>query len=274
MKSPLRRIGNKARLLPSLLKLFPDKIKAFVDMFMGTGNVAFAMAKRCQYVFANDIDNDVYNLWSVIKEGKKEELIQRIAETPVHQHIFNEWKNKQEADPVWKAARFLYLSNYSYLGQCGCIKIGDDCSKRRLLKTLTKTNVFNIKFLNCDFREVLTSISFTGKYLFVYADPPYLQTSGTYDGFTKQDTTDLFALLIDSGYKFGISEFPHPFVLELAEKHSLFITKVCERKTLKNRNVEIYISNYDPQMLKQKDIFKNQVDITDKMLYKNISNNP
>jgi site-specific DNA-adenine methylase len=38
----LRRLGNKTRLLPKLLALFPEQITTFIDMFMGSGVVTSA----------------------------------------------------------------------------------------------------------------------------------------------------------------------------------------------------------------------------------------
>ena len=35
MGTLLRRIGNKAKLLPVLLPLFPEKITTFIDLFEG-----------------------------------------------------------------------------------------------------------------------------------------------------------------------------------------------------------------------------------------------
>lgn len=48
----LRRLGNKTRLLPKLLEFFPNDIQTFIDMFMGSGAVTFAMVERCKYVIA------------------------------------------------------------------------------------------------------------------------------------------------------------------------------------------------------------------------------
>ena len=82
---------------------------------------------------------------------------------------------------------------------------------------------------------------------FVYADPPYLHTGNNYAaGFTMADTADLFDLLAQSGMRFAISEFDTPAILDLAAAHGLRVHAFAERCNLKNRRVEILVTNYDP----------------------------
>jgi DNA adenine methylase len=258
-KSPLRRAGNKAKLLPVLMNLFPPKVKTFIDFFMGTGSVSFAMATKCRYVFSNDINDDVYNLWQVIKTDRKE-LIEFLETTPYHQSIFKHWKKNKELDPIIKAARFLYLSNFAVFKDTFRFGTSNN-AKEILLETIRKINLLNLQFLCVDFRKVLECVNIMDKYLkhnhpFLYFDPPYYETSNPYGTpFTKQDTKDVFKVACESGYKFGISEFDNPYVLELAKQHDLIVTTIGERRTQKNRNTEIFISNYKPNILTQKKIF-------------------
>jgi DNA adenine methylase len=112
--------------------------------------------------------------------------------------------------------------------------------------------MFDVRFMNVDFREVIKKIAFkdkTGKNnAFIYCDPPYLDTTNNYQtGFTPKDSEDLFQMLIGSGCKFAISEFDHPKIMELAELHKLNIEIIGERENLKNRRVEILVTNYKTQ---------------------------
>jgi hypothetical protein len=47
-----------------------------------------------------------------------------------------------------------------------------------------------------------------------------------------------------TGYKFAVSEFQHPVVLELAEHYKLHVTVIGERQSMKKRDVEILVHNY------------------------------
>jgi len=265
----LRRIGKKTRLIPDLLHLFPDNIKMFIDLFMGSGDVSFVMAERVKYVFANDNDEDVYNLFMQMKENKTE-LTKAFKSVPYHEKIFNDWAGDcgSEDDPIWKAVRFLYLSNFSYLGKCSCLSFMSSNPKAITEENLTKTILKeNIQYTCCDFRDVLRKIGFrkreSGKNdkdnAFIYADPPYLGTTNNYqNSFKRQDTEDLFQVLIESGIRFGISEFDNPVLLDLADKYGLEVTVVGERRSLKNRRNEIYVSNYSP-CCKQMDLFQTEL---------------
>ncbi len=247
----LRRLGNKSKLLSKLLPLFPEKVTTFIDMFMGSGAVSFAMADRCKYVIANDIDDDIFNLFMVVKE-RKQELIEAIESMPVHESLFKYWSQTQEHDNVWKAARFLMLSNFGFLGISTMFFGPISNTKELLLQGIDKPPA-NIRFMSCDFKKVVSHLSFKPdrpkqkKYTFIYADPPYLGTHNNYkQGFTLEDTRDLFDILTDSGLRFAVSEFENPVVIAIAEEHGLHITSLGERQTLKSRNTEILITNYEP----------------------------
>lgn len=263
----LRRLGNKTRLLPKLLELFPEHITTFIDMFMGSGAVTFAMVDRAKSCLANDKDNEVFNLFLAVKEHK-EELIQAISTMPIHETLWKYWKTQNENDCVWRASRFLLYSNFSYMGKGETLLFeAINQPKKALLSQVD--NVFekakHVKFLCCDFRDVLKKISWKKETFghkayyreesFIYADPPYIGTDDNYhESFTEQDTQDLFELLTGSGIRFAISEFDNPFILDLAEKHGLKITELGERRNLKNRRTEILITNYEP-VQKQPSLF-------------------
>jgi DNA adenine methylase len=275
-RSLLRRIGNKRLLVSRLLDLFPQQITTFIDLFFGTGAVTFALLDRVKKVIANDNDREVINLFLTYKDHK-EELIEAIQAMPEHEELMNYWKDHHESVPVWQACRFLMLSNFSYLGIGRTMRFdvygkgSGSMSKGALLKVL-QSSIHGqiaspkISYMCKDFREVLPRISFKKEKFgrpagakresFLYADPPYCKTIHNYkNGFTAQDTTDLFDLCIHSGIRFAISEFDSPFIRNLADRHHLYITHVKERRTIKSRNTEILITNYDP-VRKQGDLFR------------------
>ncbi len=251
----LRRFGNKSKLLPKLLPLFPENITTFIDMFMGSGSVTFAMVDRCKYVIANDNDAEIYNLFMVVKEHKQE-LLKKIRLLPEHESIFTHWCRKQESDDIWKAVRFLALSNLGYLGKDSNMSFRVNSNhKQKIYDGIEDTfnHIHNIKFMASDFRGVLSKLSYhpnrpnQQKFSFVYADPPYIGTNNNYaESFTEDDTRDLFSILTGSGLRFAVSEFRHPLVMALAEEHGLYVTSLGERRNLKNRREEVLITNYKP----------------------------
>jgi len=251
----LRRIGNKSRLLPKLLPLFPENITTFIDMFMGSGAVTFAMVDRVKYLIANDNDDEVFNLFMVVKE-RKEELINAVELIPRHEKLFEYWKEQKEGDSVWQATRFLMLSNFGYMGKPDTLRFGNIADKLQTLsgidEAFKKIVSTQFQFMSCDFRKVLSRIHWRHETDipkgFIYADPPYLETGNTYQSsFTEDDTEELFNILVNQPVNFALSEFRHPLVMALAEEHGLHVTSLGERRNLKNRREEILITNYQPE---------------------------
>ena len=105
--------------------------------------------------------------------------------------------------------------------------------------------------MSTDFRDALSKLAFRHakdrERAFIYADPPYVGTAtSNYAGFTTADASDLFRLLTSSGFRFGVSEFDTPEILDLAARHALRVVDIGERRNINNRRREILITNYTP----------------------------
>lgn len=244
----LRRLGNKAKISKKIQEYFPPH-KIYIEPFFGAGGMFFNKSKA-KYNYVNDIDSDVYNLFMVLmnNEDKLKDLLEVM---PIHQELFNYWKTNKENDPIKKAVRFLFLSNFSYLGHMDTLKFGLENTKQILLNNFAKTKekLKNVQFANVDFRKFISQYSFKNdkekNKTFIYADSPYISTSNNYsNSFKKQDSIDLFDVLCNSKIKFAYSEFNNEFIINEAKKRKLNIITIGERQSLKNRNVEILITNY------------------------------
>lgn len=240
-------------LAKDILKHFPTH-SIYIEPFFGAGGLFFNKPK-VQYNFLNDIDNDVYNLFMVVKNNR-EELYKTIEQLPVHQSLMKFWKKNHEEDPLWKAVRFLFISNFTYLSKGYNLKFTSDNTKDILLKKIEPTFTFlsDTKIMCEDFRKVLKNISFQDKSglcrktdSFIYADWPYLGTEGWYhhNENKEQDVLDALDMLCNSNIKFAASEFDNPFILDQIEKRSLNKIIIGERRNLKNRRTEILITNYE-----------------------------
>jgi len=241
----LGRLGNKRALASRIIKYFSPH-NVYVEPFFGAGGLYFYKEKS-KYNIVNDLDSEVFNLFTVV-QNKRKELEKAFNEFPIHNDLFMYWKTHKETNDVKKALRFLFLSNFSYLGKMGTMVYGENNQKIYFPKLLKNTNklLFNVQFSNLDFRKffpVLQRIKRND--VFIYCDPPYIETENNYsNSFTEKDTMDLFELCINSGYKFMISEFDNPFIVELAEQNNLNIIKLATRTSLKKKNNEILITNY------------------------------
>jgi len=244
----LNRLGNKTRIAQDIIKYFPAH-RTFIDMFFGAGGIFFNKP-MADYNFCNDIDDDVFNLYFVLQQ-QKDELTEAIEIMPVTESLIKHWNNNKETDALRKAIRFLMLSNFVVNGRGTTLRFGESAGdeKSSLLSKIEQTfrMISRCKFMCTDFRKVLNKVQFRDDKhtAFIYADPPYLNTSDNYsNSFTEQDTKDLFELLVNSGIKFAISEFDNEFIINLANEYKLNVITIGERQNMKNRRTEILVTNY------------------------------
>ena len=251
----LRRLGNKKKIAKEIQKYFPPH-KIYIEPFFGAGGMFFNKPLS-KYNLLNDNDSDVFNLFIVLKENKKE-LYNAIEMMPVSEDLFKDWKTKEEKDPIWKAVRFLFLSNFGFQGMPDSLHLSFNTSKKTLLNNIEKTynkiirQDYATTFTNVDFRELRNKIVYQkdGRNdelkTFIYSDPPYLDTGSNYKhkGWMEKDSFDCFELTFNSGLKGAMSEFNHPFVLEEAKRRNLNIINIGERHNIRNKRTEILVTNY------------------------------
>lgn len=246
----LRRLGNKAKIADEIQKYFPAH-KIYIEPFFGAGGMFFNKPKASHNIL-NDIDNDVFNLFTIIKE-MPDVLLEKLELTPYSDAVFSFFKTTDDSDMIWKAVRFIYLSNFGFLGKPNNLKIDSRTHKKQALINYEKTISFlkdcSLVFTNSDFRRSIKQISLsednTIDNTFIYADPPYLGTDDNYSiSFTETDSNDLFNCLSDTGCKWAMSEFDHPFILEQAKQRKLNVHIIGERQNIKNRRTEILVTNY------------------------------
>jgi len=246
----LRRLGSKRKLADKIMKYFPEH-RTYIEPFFGAGGMFFSKTKA-KYNLLNDVDAEVINLFNVI-QSNYEAFIEKFEIMPLSTYLYCFLKNNIPDDPVARAARFVYLSNFGLYGVQNILRIGLENSKAITLRYANFTREFlkdtSLTFTNYDFRKALQSISFRKereeKLAFVYADPPYLGCAHTYSqGFTEQDSLDLFDALAERKWKWAMSEFDNPFIKNLAKERGCHVHTIGERQTLKRRNVEILITNY------------------------------
>lgn len=249
----LRRVGNKKKIAKEIIKHFP-KHKTYIEPFFGAGGMFFNKPKA-KYNIVNDLDSDVFNLFQVVM-NQKEELEKAFYMMPIHSDLLDYWKVNLETDPIKKALRFLFLSNFTFLGKQGDLKTSFGNDKQLFYDNINASfdTLENVKFANCDFKRFLEKyISFRGpkekEDSFIYNDSPYLDTVSNYENkdWNEKDSFELFDVNGKTGCKYAMSEFDHPFILEQAKERNLNVIIIGERQNLKNRRVEILVTNYENQ---------------------------
>ncbi len=238
----INRIGNKSRIADKIIKHFPEHT-IYVELFFGAGGLFFNK-KRAKYNILNDLDDDVFNYWQVL-QNNKDELLDMLEMMPISETLMKYWSKNKESDPIKKALRFLFLSNFGLMGKPETLRFEPSNQKKVIIEKALR-DISNCQFMCADFRAALAKLgSWAKKDTLIYCDPPYLETTNNYQsGFSEQDARDLFNMLNNSGIKFAISEFDHPLILELASQYNLNVIEIGERCNLGNRRTEILIINY------------------------------
>lgn len=246
----LRRVGRKEKLASKLISMMPEH-NIYMEPFFGSGSIFFNKP-LATHNYLNDSDEDVYNLFNVLMNDK-DNLYQRILDTPYHKSQFEYFRKTKDLQDVERAVQFLFLSNYTYLGKADCLKFGAETTKKQLVNEFQSNLIDKLRFAmfnNVDFRKFFTEFSFKSESIipstFIFCDPPYVNTADNYaHSFKEQDARDLLDILTSKKWKFMYCEFLTPLTEKLAQEYKLNIIPYSERQTLKSRNTEIILTNYE-----------------------------
>jgi len=248
----INRPGNKSQISKHLSPLFPAHTMR-IELFFGAGGAYFTLPKP-KYAVLNYIDDDVYNLYMVLRT-QKEEFVSAVRKMPISSSLMKYWATNQESDPLNKAIRFVFLSNFSMMGKGSTLKLAMSNTKDNILSSVDQVfeYLINAQLTNYDFREVIPKIQFADRYdkkqsAFVYLDPVYLDTEHSYKcpKWTEDDTADCMDIMLHCGIKSAMSEFDHPRVMDMAKERKLAIYPVTNRRNINKRSNEILITNYLP----------------------------
>jgi site-specific DNA-adenine methylase len=265
--SPLRTLGNKAKLMPLLVNYFPNGISVFIDMFARSLECSFYMIKHFPKikVFASDNDSNVSNLWNLIfneniQQRNKDvsQLLELIECTGINQNVWELCKENKFETNIYKAFSFLYLSNFGYMGKPETLLHDTQDNGIEILiksiKDILKFYADKITFIHPDFIDISLPMRDRMKQYynqFVFCDPPYLNKGNNYED-KDWNEIKLRALIeknIKSGLKFGICEFWNNETDKIFNEYNLNINLVSERVNLKTRDTGIFATNYKPEKL-------------------------
>ena len=234
-------MGNKKKLInKGLIDLFPKDINTFYDLFAGSAIVS--MNVEANKYFVNDIDYHLYELYAMFKVFSDDVIIRHIEDRIDEYGLArertkrNEYKDKEKIEQ-YKAAYmklrteynkyqganvldFYTLMFYSFSQQFRFNSKGDfnmpcgnDCFSDKNREYISNGTKFfkrdNVKINNGDFQKLC--VKELNKDDFVYLDPPYFNTTATYNennGWSEDDENTLYSLcerLNENEIKFGIS---------------------------------------------------------------------
>lgn len=226
LRSPLNYIGGKYRILNQILPRFPNDIDTFVDLFCGGMNVSINV--NAPHILANDKLAPIVDMYQYFKETSIDDILSYIEKTiKEYQLSIGNKDSYLRLRDVYNEKKFpldlFLLICFSFNHQIRFNQSGDFNTsfglnrsnwnseiRKNLISMVSSIKEKNIVFSCSDFRY----FSFKDD-MFVYCDPPYSLTTGSYnDGnrgyvsWYEKDDMDLCSLLDDldsSGIKFAMS---------------------------------------------------------------------
>ncbi|EMI4816173.1 Dam family site-specific DNA-(adenine-N6)-methyltransferase [Campylobacter upsaliensis] len=286
IKSPLNYIGGKYKILSQILPLFPKRIDTFIDVFCGGCNVAVNVnAKR---ILANDNLSYLIALLKFLQQNPLEKTLQEI-EQIIHFYALS--KENAEGYKLLRddynarklPLKLLALIAFSFNHQIrfnNAHHFNTPFGRNRssfnpqmqinLIAFIQSLQQINIALSSLDFSEVFSTLdSMQDKEIFVYCDPPYLITQGTYNdgkrGFSgwneslEKDLLNYLNKLDSKGIRFGLSNVlthkggENKLLKEWLEKHNFYIHTIQAHYTNANYQAkyrdkqhtqEVFITNY------------------------------
>lgn len=255
--SPLKMMGGKAYMLEYILPIIP-KHELFVEVFGGAGHISLSKPPSKFNIF-NDKNSDLINLFLTMRDNG-ETLKQKLSDTLYSRQIFQEYLKLYKDKVLWnnltdmnRALMYYYIlvagvnSNFSSFATSIGTKTRPEEYQRRLEKIKNVYKHFIIE--NLDFRDCIRKYDTSEN--FFYCDPPYYGLEHYYQtNFTETDHKDLAELLKHIKGKFLLSYYPHPEIYELYKDFEIVekeYTKYASTKELKEKSIELFISNY-PQV--------------------------
>lgn len=285
IKSPLNYIGGKYKLLNQITPLFPNKINTFIDLFAGGCNIGINI--NANKVILNDNLTYLIELFELFKNDDIELIINHI------ENRINEFQLSQINEEGYKKFREFYnetklpldlfvLIAFSFNHQIrfnNSHRFNNPFGKNRssfnnnmknnLINFISKLQNGNFNFSNQSFDDF--DFSQLSKNDFVYCDPPYLITTGSYNdgkrgfkGWSEKEEIELLNILDDlesKNIKFALSNviehkgkenfllkewiaknFYETHYLDKNYVNSNYQTKIRD----KNASVEILVTNYSP----------------------------
>jgi len=214
IKSPLNYIGGKYRLLPQILPLFPKHINTFVDLFAGGLDVSLNVhAKR---ILCNDINNYVIGLFEYFKRNTIDAIIDSVQMTIkeyglTKQNSDGYYALRREYNKTRSPLHLFLLVCYGFNHQIrfnnkgefnnpfGVNRSSYNANTEKNLKE-THERLLDFDFHVGHFKDFDTTFMSEGDFL--YADPPYLISCGSYndgkrgfEGWDEKDDNALFEKL-------------------------------------------------------------------------------
>lgn len=281
VKSPLNYTGGKYKLLKQILPLLPSSGKCIMDLFCGGCNVG--INTNFKKVICIDNQKHLIRFLDTIKNHDKKEIFSTIefiikkfglSESTKYGYdyygcssgeglgkynrdkflVLRDFYNNRSEDNFYFDMVFYTLTVYAFNNQIRFNKDGkynipvgkrdfNDKNRANLSDFIDKVQTKKVDFLMSDYTKLIDNIEDDN--FFVYADPPYLITTATYNeqgGWNEENEKKLLELLDilnREKVKFALSN-----VLEAKGKVNHILSNWAKKYNVHYLNYSYKNSNY------------------------------
>ena len=219
LKTPITWIGGKHHKAKKIIPYFPIH-NTYVELFGGGASVLLQKSPSNIEVF-NDINGDLINFFRVLRNKKKfKEFYDILNLIPYsRQEYYDSINSLQEGSDIEKSIKFFIIAKMSFGG-----KFGKGWGYNRISNNMIRVNAWlnTIKLLpeiserlkqvqidNRDYKILMKY--FNDPKIFIYADPPYLNSvtnnNGSYKIWSEDQHEDFLDKCLNSNSKIMISGY-------------------------------------------------------------------
>lgn len=276
IQSPLYYQGNKLKLLPQLLPLFPKQVNTFIDLFSGSGTVGLNYPAKLT-VF-NDKKKPIISILKTIKNMTLNDILKHIyarideyklSITNEEGYLkFRDYYNNSDRLPLdlylLSCFSFNHLfrfnKNYEFNSSFGKYKSKfDKQTEQRISAFIYHIKNRNCRFISRDFSEISVDKRCDGD--FFYCDPPYLISTAVYNekregiGWSEEQEFILYDYL-DRVHKKGV-KFALSNVIEHKDTKNKILIKWSKKYNIHYLNYSYNLARYQGKVTSKEVLITN-----------------
>lgn len=191
MKAAIKYFGGKGTMFKNIIEKFPSQYETYIEPFGGSYSVGLSIKSPPPIEIYNDLEKNVYTLYKVISNRELFYKFKELCDMTLYSEDLRiEYKNSlknEELDEVYRAFYYFYVNRTSHNGIGGfsvnkVIRRNMSKSVSDFLSSIDRLYELHLRLSRVIIRNI-DGVELIKKHnddsVFIYADPPYDQTTRT-----------------------------------------------------------------------------------------------